>query len=190
MSRSTCNVFNPQITGTRTNWYTIITGSNFGVDDGDVGGHLDVDAVGVWAVSGCHDIYTLRFYILASIERYVKHLTIHWCQTTNHNVFWATEFQRLKTKKKTLSTPLFFYKIKSSNNYYLLYKAKSNLVMLVKLTSFTPIISIERDYNFLMTLQAIALSYTSISFYSTYLYATFLFYLFWFLCLINSDWFV
>jgi len=50
--------------------------------------------------------------------------------------------------------------------------------MLVKLTSFTPIISIERDYNFLMTLQAIALSYTSISFYSTYLYATFLFYLF------------
>jgi len=34
--------------------------------------------------------------------------------------------------------------------------------MLVKLTSFTPIILIERDYNLLMILQAIALSYTHV----------------------------
>jgi hypothetical protein len=77
MTRSTCNVFNPQIIGTRADGDTIITGSNFGVDDGDVGGFLDMDAIRVRAISGCHDFYTIDFYVFASIERYVEHLTIH-----------------------------------------------------------------------------------------------------------------
>jgi hypothetical protein len=77
MSRSTCNVFNPQITSTRANGDTIITGSNFGVDDHDVGGFLDMDAISVRAVSGRQDFYTIGFYVFASIERYVEHLTIH-----------------------------------------------------------------------------------------------------------------
>jgi len=76
MSWSTCNVFNPQVSGSRAYGDAIISGSNFGVEDGDVGGHLDVDAVGVRAVSVGQDLHSLHLHILTSVEHYVEHLTV------------------------------------------------------------------------------------------------------------------
>lgn len=96
MAWSTCNVFNPQISGAGADGDAIVTGLNFRVEDGDVGGHLDMDAVGVGAVSGGHDLHALRFYVLASLDHYVEHLTIHRGQPTNDYVFRATELQCLK----------------------------------------------------------------------------------------------
>lgn len=76
MAGSTCNVFDPQIICARAYGDAIVTGPNFGVEDGDVGGHMNMDAVGVWALTGGDNIYPLRFNVLATIEHYVEHLTI------------------------------------------------------------------------------------------------------------------
>lgn len=72
MARSTCNVFNPQVTCSGANGDAIITSSNFGVKDGNVGGHLDMDAISVGAVTIGYDLNTLHLHVLASIEHYVE----------------------------------------------------------------------------------------------------------------------
>lgn len=114
MSWSTSNVFDPQVSGSRTNGDAIIACSNFGVDDGDVWWHLDMDAVGVGAVSIGQDLHSLQLHVLASIEHYVEHLTVHWGQPTDGNVIGVGERQCLNTQhnKTTVSSnsPL-LYKI-------------------------------------------------------------------------------
>lgn len=77
MAWSTCNVFNPQVTGARADRDAIISGTNIGVEDGDVGGHLDMDAISVRTVTCGNDLNALRFHVLASIEHYVEQLTIN-----------------------------------------------------------------------------------------------------------------
>jgi len=100
MSWSTCNVFNPQVGGSRAYGDAIISCSDFGVENGDVGGHLYVDAVGVRAVSVGHDLHSLHLHILASIEHYVEHLTVQRGQPTNTDVIRVGETQRLNTNTK------------------------------------------------------------------------------------------
>ena len=77
MAWSTCYVFNPQVRRARADGDAIIAGTNFGAENSDVGGHLDMDAVGVRAVSGCCDGNALCLDVLASIEHYVEHLAVN-----------------------------------------------------------------------------------------------------------------
>ena len=87
MARSTCNIFNPQVRGARANGYAIVTGADFGVKDCDVRRELDVNSVGVRAVSGGDDLDTSHFDVVASIENYVEQLAIKGCQSTYRNIF-------------------------------------------------------------------------------------------------------
>lgn len=114
MSWSTSNVFNPQVSGSGTDGDAIIAGPDFWVEDGDVGRHLYMDAVSVGAVSVGQDLHSLQLHVLASIEHYVEHLTVHWGQPTDGNVIGVGERQCLNTQhnKTTVSSnsPL-LYKI-------------------------------------------------------------------------------
>ena len=86
MARSTCNIFNPQVSGAGADGDTIVAGPDSRVEDGDIGGELDVDAVGVGAVSGSHDLHSMYFDVVASTDDHVEYLTINRRQPGDDNV--------------------------------------------------------------------------------------------------------
>ena len=81
MARSASDVFNPEIGGPGADGDAVVAGGDLGVENGDSGGGLDVDAVGVGTVSGGRNPNSLHLHVVAPIEHYVEHLAVHRCHS-------------------------------------------------------------------------------------------------------------
>jgi len=100
MTRSTCNILNPQVLSARANRDAVISSSNCGFEDGHITGELNVDAISVRAVSISHQLHSMHFHVLASIDQYVKQLTINRSQPSDHNVLRVSQSKCLLLHNK------------------------------------------------------------------------------------------
>ena len=76
MARATNNVLNPQVLGAGADGDAVVPGSDGGVLDDDIGGELDMDAVGVGAVAARNDVDPLKAHILGGVYHNVEHLAV------------------------------------------------------------------------------------------------------------------
>lgn len=76
MARTTSNVFNPQVWGSWTNWDAVISGTDLRVQDCDSCRQLDVNAICVRAIAWSQNFYSLKLYVVTSVDYYMEHLTI------------------------------------------------------------------------------------------------------------------
>ena len=76
MAGPTCDILHPEVGSTGTDGDAVVTGLDLGVDDRDAGRQLDVDAVGVGAVTGSRDPNSLEFDLFAAVDHNVEHLAV------------------------------------------------------------------------------------------------------------------
>lgn len=76
MARATCNIFNPRVGGAGANGHTIISSPDVGAKYSDIRRQLNVNAIGVGAVSGGGHLHAEHFNVVASIEGNVEQLAI------------------------------------------------------------------------------------------------------------------
>lgn len=100
MARSTSYIFNPQARSGRSDGNTIVAGANLGVEDGDVRRPLDMNAIGVRAVSGGVDLHAFHSDLVAPIEDNVELLAIVGDQVANVNVVGVAKSQCLHAHNK------------------------------------------------------------------------------------------
>ena len=77
MARTAGDLLDPYIRGAGADRDAIIAGLDAGPSNRDVGGSLDMDAVGVWTVFRSCDLDTLQSHPLTVIDHNVEHLAVN-----------------------------------------------------------------------------------------------------------------
>lgn len=78
MSKPTLYFLHPQVSGSWTDWYAIISGVDFGAGDGNAVRGLDVNAVGVGTVFGGYNCHVLNPNVVAAVDDEVHSLAVYW----------------------------------------------------------------------------------------------------------------
>lgn len=86
MTRTACDVFNPNGVSTMAHRDAVITSANNGIRYGDGARHMDVDAVSVRAIPRRRYVNGLHRNVTASIDGHVKHFTVDQIHSVNCDV--------------------------------------------------------------------------------------------------------
>ncbi|KAK9087833.1 hypothetical protein Syun_030227 [Stephania yunnanensis] len=80
MAGATVDVFHPEVGGAGANGDAVVAGLDVGLGDGDIGGSLDMYAVGVGAIAGGRHLHLLELDVLTVVDDDMEDLAVHGCQ--------------------------------------------------------------------------------------------------------------
>lgn len=100
MTRPAMYSFDPNISIIWTDWNTIITRFNNRILNRNSSRLRYMDTISIRAISIRRNCNPCHIYILACINRNVKHLAIDWCQTINKYVLRVVKTQGLLQNKR------------------------------------------------------------------------------------------
>lgn len=76
MAGAASDAFDPEVGAAGTNGDAVVAGGDVGIHDGNFGGRLDVNSVGVGAVFRRRDLHSLKLGVAGALNLNVEHLAV------------------------------------------------------------------------------------------------------------------